>query len=243
MHRCLVQTEQLLSSPCRLDREAARHLQSVLRVQVGDRVQLFDGKGRTRVMGVTEATKQGLALEAVADVAETPRPSPVVTLFVCISKGKRMDWTIEKAVELGVGRIVPVLSEHTVVRVDADERGAKADRWMRVAEEAARQCGTAWIPEVLPPTPFGEVLKTLAESAPVFVAALRPGAGLLRNALEASPRQAGWFVGPEGDFTAAELDALIASGAIPVTLGPLVLRAETACLYGLCVLRELTLKN
>ena len=238
MHRHLIATENLLADTCEIGREEARHLQAVLRVKPGDRIQLFDGQGRTREAAVTAVGKQGLALAAVAAVVEHPHPACRLTLFACVSKGKRMDWTIEKAVELGVSEIVPVISGRTIVRVDADDADAKAGRWMRVAEEAARQCGAAWLPQVRPPVAFGDSLARVREVSPVFVAALSAEARPLREAAAAypAPGQAGWFVGPEGDFTPDELAALLRVGAVPVSLGHHVLRAETACLYGLCAL-------
>jgi len=239
MHRCLVTTEQLLAETVALEREAARHLQTVLRVGVGNRVVLFDGRGRTRTVVVSDARRHSLTLSATEPVVEYPRPRCALTLFVCISKGNRMDWTVEKAVELGVAAIAPVLSERSVVRLDADDRPAKTGRWTRVAEEAARQCGAVWLPDMLTPMVFADALPFVTRASPVFVAALAPGVRPLREALAtyaAPPEQAGWFVGPEGDFTPAELDALRAAGAIPVSLGRHVLRAETACLYGLCAL-------
>ncbi|MDR2850316.1 MAG: 16S rRNA (uracil(1498)-N(3))-methyltransferase [Verrucomicrobiota bacterium] len=233
MHRQLVTAAELSRDTLTLDREASRHLLTVLRVKPGARVQLFDGHGRTREAMVAAVEKHGLALAAAGTCAAHPRPVCAVTLFVCVIKGARMDWTVEKATELGAARIVPVVSERTVARP------ADSSRWQRIAEEAARQCGSAWLPEIPAPLPFTAALPLVARAAPVFVAALTPGARPLRHALAAQaapPQQAGWFVGPEGDFTPAELDALAASGAIPVSLGPLVLRAETACLYGLCAL-------
>lgn len=182
-------------------------------------------------------SKYALCLAAVEPVVAHPKPTCTLTLYVCISKGKHMDWTIEKAVELGVARIVPVISDRTIVRVDADDRDAKADRWMRIAEEATRQCGRAWLPEILAPRSFKESLVLVKQTIPTFVAALTPDAQPLRNfLLPPPPSQAGWFVGPEGDFTPDELKFLLDAGAVPVSLGPLVLRAETACLYGLCAL-------
>jgi 16S rRNA (uracil1498-N3)-methyltransferase len=238
MHRHLVTTAELLADALTLERGAARHLQTVLRVKPGDQVTLFDGRGRTRLAVITSAEKHGLSLAAEAPAQECPRPACRLTLFACVSKGSRMDWTVEKAVELGVSALVPVLSERTVVRLDAEDADAKAGRWSRVAEEAARQCGAAWLPEIAPPAPFKAVLAAVSRTRPTFVAALAPTARPLREALAAhpAPPQAGWFVGPEGDFTPAELDALLAAGAEPVSLGPQVLRAETACLYGLCAL-------
>ena len=238
MHRHFTTAENLLSDACTIGREEARHLQTVLRVKPDDRVQLFDGQGRTREAVVSAVGKHGLTLTAAAPVVEHPSAVCRLTLFACVSKGKRMDWTIEKAVELGVSEIVPVISGRTIVRIDADDADAKSGRWVRVAEEAARQCGTAWLPRVCPPMAFGESLARVREVSPVFVAALSPDARPLRDAVTAypAPKQAGWFVGPEGDFTPDELDALLRAGAVPVSLGRNVLRAETASLYGLCVL-------
>ena len=239
MHRCLVKTEELLADACALGRDEARHLQTVLRVKPGEQVCLFDGQGRTRRAAISAVEKHGLSLVADAPVQMHLPPPCRITLFACVSKGSRMDWTVEKAVELGVGRIVPVISERTIVRLDAEDGIAKAARWARVAEEAARQCGAAWLPEIAPPVSFKACMPIVTKTAPVFVAALTPAAKPLRNALSgfaSPPPFAGWFVGPEGDFTPAELDALLASDAIPVSLGQQVLRAETACLYGLCAL-------
>ena len=238
MHRHLTTSENVLADTCVIGREEARHLQTVLRVKPNDHIQLFDGQGHTREVVVTVADKHGLTVAAAAAVVEHPRVACRLTLFVCVSKGKRMDWTVEKAVELGVAEIVPVISDRTIVRVGGDDADAKADRWMRVAEEAARQCGTAWLPQIHPPTSFSDSLVRVQSTPPVFVAALSPTASLLRDAVSTCPppKQAGWFVGPEGDFTPDELDALLKAGAIPVSLGRNVLRAETASLYGLCAL-------
>jgi len=239
MHRCLVQPDQLLAEACALGRDEARHLQTVLRVKPGERVTLFDGRGRTRLAVVSAVEKHGLSLTADAPVQEHPTPPCHIALFACVSKGKRMDWTVEKAVELGAAQIVPVISDRTIVRLDADDGDAKADRWLRVAEEAARQCGAVWLPDIVQPVSFRESLRRVEAARPVFVAALTASAQPLRSALACHatpPPRAGWFVGPEGDFTPDELDALLAAGAVPVSLGQQVLRAETACLYGLCAL-------
>jgi 16S rRNA (uracil1498-N3)-methyltransferase len=240
MHRCLVTTEQLLAETCALGRDEARHLKTVLRIKPGANVTLFDGHGRTRIVVVAALSKDSLVFSALEPVRTWPPPPCRITLFACVSKGGRMDWTVAKAVELGAFSIVPVISERTVVRLDdAGEGVAKAGRWSRVAEEAARQCQAVWLPEIHAPVTFAESLRLVEETAPVFVAALTPSATPLRQALAdygAPPARAGWFVGPEGDFTPAELQSLLDAGAIPVSLGSHVLRTETACLYGLCAL-------
>ncbi|MBQ9431632.1 MAG: 16S rRNA (uracil(1498)-N(3))-methyltransferase [Kiritimatiellae bacterium] len=242
MHRCLVQTETVLSNAGELDRERAHHLLNVLRVRDGDVVEFFDGCGHTRKMTVRPFAKRGLGFSAAEPAVAVARPSVALTLFACVSKGKRMDWTVEKAVELSVSRIVPVLSERTVVKIAPEECAQKAERWMRVAEDAARQCDAAWLPEILPPVGFQEAVEMLPTAAPVFFGALLPKVRLFRDGLrpwlDCPPKQAGWFVGPEGDFSPDEMDRLIAAGAEPVGLGDRILRTETACIYGLCVLNS-----
>lgn len=246
MHRSLVSTEMIMGDQISFDREAARHLQTVLRLREGDLVMLFDGKGHTRPARISASSRHALTLTPAEEISTTPPPRCAISLFACISKGKRMDWTIEKAVELGVSQIIPVLSENTVVKIAPSERMEKAERWLRVAEDAARQCGSAWLPEILPPEPFADALKRVSSSFPTFVAALTTQTQPFQSAVTqypTVPTRAGYFVGPEGDFTDEEMTSLLRAGAIPVSLGPLVLRAETACLYGLSILNAVFLSQ
>jgi 16S rRNA (uracil1498-N3)-methyltransferase len=243
MHRHFLETSRFSSSPTlALSRDEARHLQTVLRVKEGDAIELFDGQGLTAPARVAGVERHGLRLELTTAPVRHAPPACRLVLFACVSKGKRMDWTVEKAVELGAGRIVPVISDRTIVRLDDDEADGKADRWTRVAIEAARQSGSAWLPAIDAPVPLAQAGALVQSSAPVFVAALTPDARPMRQVLAAlrasgrTPATAGWFVGPEGDFTPDELRLLLDAGAIPVSLGRQVLRAETACLWGLCVL-------
>lgn len=245
MHRHHIETSRLLSPSLTLARDEARHLQTVLRVEDGELVELFDGHGHTATARVLATGPKQLRLELLAPPTCHAPPACAMTLFACISKGKRMDWTVEKSVELGVSRIVPVISDRTIVRLDEEDAGEKVSRWLRVAVEAARQSGAAWLPAIDTPLPLAETGTLVRACAPVFVAALVPEARPMRQVLadlrapQGGPgalRTAGWFVGPEGDFTPGELQLLLASGALPVSLGSQVLRAETAAIWGLCVL-------
>jgi len=239
MHRCLVSTEQILSDSISLNKEESRHLKTVLRIQQGTPVELFDGKGLTCSASITLVEKNSISITPASEAVLQAGPACAITLFACISKGKRMDWTVEKATEIGVTQVVPVISDRTIVRLSPQECASKAERWRRVAEDAARQCGTAWIPEITPPLTFVQSLTLIAGSPPVFTAALTSDAIPLREAVAeftTAPPTAGWFVGPEGDFTTDELDQLRLHSTRFVSLGTNVLRAETASLYGLCVL-------
>ena len=239
MHRLFVDTLELENDSPALSKAAANHLK-VLRPKDGEKIELFDGAGRSR-----EFSFKGGALSPVGEVSLSPRPASL-TLFACVTKGSRWDWTIEKATELGATRIVPVISERTIVRIPADERETKRARWMRIAEDAARQSDAKWLPEVLAPVDFAESLALVRETT-CFVGALTtpPPQPLLQALMDSRqsrslflvPRSLSIFVGPEGDFTPAELSALCEI-ATPVTFGASVLRAETAAIYGLSVLKS-----
>ena len=241
MYRHPVTPAQLLQPRLVLERADARHLQTVLRVSEGLPIELFDGCGRTVRHTITACGRDGLTLEQAAPPVAHPAPACRLALVACVSKGKRMDWTLEKAAELGASRMVPVLSERSVVQIDSpDEAAAKQERWRRIAIEATRQCGSAWAPEVAPPRPFRLILPELAATDPLLAAALTPAARPLREVLAAlpssPPREAAWIVGPEGDFTPGEIEALRDAGARLCSLGHNILRTETAAIYGLAVL-------
>lgn len=239
MHRYHIDSARLLSDSILLNKDESRHLKTVLRVQRGAAIQLFDGTGHTRNALVESIDKNSISIIPTGEALLHSKPKCAISIFVCISKGKRMDWSVEKAAELGAATIIPVISRHTIVRLSEKERINKAERWRRVAHDALRQCGGAWLPEIHVPVDFADALKLVSDCSPVFTAALSDDAIAMRDALqqiETPPQQAGWFVGPEGDFTAQELEQLRKAGTTFVSLGENVLRAETAAVYGLCVL-------
>lgn len=242
MHRHHVTPGQLVQSPLVLGRIEARHLQTVLRVRQGDVIELFDGRGRTVTARIAACERHGLTLEQTAAPVVHPAPACRLTLAPCVSKGRRMDWTLEKAAELGVGGIMPILSERSVIQLDnPGEADDKQARWQRLVVEATRQCGGAWVPEVTAPLPFNQALPRLRAIRPLLAAALTPDARPLREILAShdaapSPREAAWIVGPEGDFTPGEIERLREASARLCSLGAHVLRTETAAIYGLAVL-------
>lgn len=239
MHRCRVTPSELASDIVRLESGHLRHLHTVLRIKPGNNVTLFDGEGATRRVEVAEVTRERITFVARGPRVSHPLPAPHLTLFACVSKGVRMELTIEKGVELGANRIVPVMAERTIARLDGVKRLAKRERWAQVAAEAARQSQAVWLPEIVAPVDFADSLALVDADMALFVASLAPGATPLWDALaswRSMPRRAGWFVGPEGDFTERELQMLVDAGGKPVDLGAQILRSETACIYGLCVL-------
>ncbi len=235
MHRLLADAAVLGSEEPSLSEGAARHLR-VLRPKDGEEVELFDGAGRSRVYRY-DAGKKGLV--AAAAIVESAKREGLI-LFACVTKGSRWDWTIEKATELGVTRIVPVISERTIVRIGAEERAGKRERWMRIAEEAARQSDAKWLPEIDEAVDFRGALE-IVKGTRCFVGALtKPMPQTILRAVGAADLGGGkplaMFVGPEGDFTPEELAALLEI-AVPVSFGETILRAETAAIYGVSILR------
>ncbi len=235
MHRLLVPSSALSLSRVTLPDAAARHLK-VLRPKPNEEIELFDGQGHLRTYAYSQS-----GLVAAGEIVSVPPLAMRLTLFACVTKGSRWDWTIEKAVELGVARIVPVISKRCIVRLTAAERPAKAQRWRRIAEDAARQSDAAWLPEVLEAVDFPAALEQVKACRRVFVGALaEPPPPPLWTAISdcedaLAEGDYGLFVGPEGDFTPEELAALVVL-ATPVSFGPTVLRAETAAIFGLSVL-------
>jgi 16S rRNA (uracil1498-N3)-methyltransferase len=200
-------------------------------------VQVFDGAGRTVTAELTAGTDPVLAIRTDVDVA---LPRVPVTLVQALPKGRKMDLIVEKATELGAARIVPTITERAISRPAGRSRAEKQARWQRVASTAARQCGTAHVPEVLPVSSFADALAAASSCSLFLVASLQPDAVPLRDALapcrQDPPARVAMLIGPEGDLTPGELEMATQAGAVRVSFGSLVLRVETAALYGLSVL-------
>ncbi len=242
MHRLLVDSAALDMDCAVLSKDCAVHLK-VLRPKDGEGFELFDGQGSVRTYEWSAASRQLVAVRPSDRRAFEP-PQIRTTLFACITKGQRWDWTLQKATELGVSRIVPVVSERTIVRIAPGEEASKGERWRRICEEAARQSDAVWLPEVAAPMDFASAVRTASRTA-CFAGALtmpppEPLAKALAHALAAGDaaggREFSVFIGPEGDFTPVELEELLAV-ATPTSFGPTILRAETAAIYALSVLK------
>lgn len=224
-----------------MNREEAHHALRVLRLRPGDPVVVLDGAGREYHTEVVELGQSTVRLR-VRQQIDVPPPPCQLTLLQAIPKGKLLDSILQKATELGAARVVPLVTERVVTRLDDERSEHKLERWQKVVVEAAKQSGAAWMPRVDPPcSPAG----FLARQEPfdlTLIASLQPGSRHPRECFEAWKRQHGGeprsvciWVGPEGDFTAEEVAAAEAAGALPITLGRLVLRVETAATYCLSI--------
>ena len=220
----------------------AHHALKVLRVRRGERVTVLNGAGLELLCDVQEFDRDKVKL-AVIDRHLHPAPPCQVTLLQAVPKGKIIESIIQKATELGASRIVPLLSERVVAQVGEKDSAQKAGKWQLVAVEAIKQCGSAWLPKVEAPLTPAQFLTRKEKFDLPLVASLQTGSKHPREYFQAfharqgrAPKSICVWVGPEGDFTAAEITAIESEGALPITLGPLVLRSETAAVYCLSIL-------
>jgi 16S rRNA (uracil1498-N3)-methyltransferase len=223
--RIYVEGDRIEADELLLEGDLAHRLSSVLRMRPGDGLTVFDGRGREREASVRELARGRVALTLLADVARSPEPPVPVTLVCAFPRGQRGDWIAEKATELGAACIVPFAAGRSVL----DPGDGRTARWRRLAIEAAEQCGRAVVPVVGGPPPEADLV-LLAD----------PGArSSVREALaDHLPGSVAVYIGPEGGWSDAERDDLAARGAIAVTLGPRVLRVETAAVVALAQVVE-----
>ena len=237
MSRFFVHASAIDGGVVTFDAGETRHLSRVLRLGPGDLVVAVDGDGRELTVRLTAVGPRSAA-GAIVGARERPAESPLrLTLVQGLPKADKMDVIVRMATELGVARVVPILTERSVPRALPERATARLDRWQRVAREAAKQCGRAVVPEVVAPLPVAAWLAgappeglvvCLWESADVALADLLPPPPVACVTL---------VVGPEGGLAAREVDALRAAGAIVGGLGPRILRTETAGPAALAVLQ------
>lgn len=217
-------TDVPVSGRAILSGDEARHLARVLRAKVGEQVTLFDGRGRAWPARVKAIGRSDVELETDDPVEEPPRRGPTLTIAVSLPKGDRQKWLIEKLTELGVDRLVPLVTERGV----AEATRSAIDRLERGVIEACKQCGRNQLMEIGEAATVSNVVTSKPPSAIGLLADPR-GAPLDHTALDSATDILA-LVGPEGGFTDAEVETARAAGFQPVTLAPHVLRIETAAI-------------
>jgi 16S rRNA (uracil1498-N3)-methyltransferase len=229
-------------SEIHLPADESHHLVAVNRAQTGDTVVAFDGCGNEWICELAGEQKHEALLRVRFHQKAKPLPYEI-TLGQAVPKGQFMDAIVRKATELGAACIAPLESERTIVHLEGDRSDRKVEKWQLAAIEAAKQCGNPYVPEILPLQSAGAFMEGSRGYDLKLIASLQPGAKSLRNALAGfavangrPPRKVLWLVGPEGDFTPAEMSLSKSAGFEPITLGPLVLRCETAAIYALSIL-------
>ncbi len=242
MHRFYLPPERCAGSTLQLDGREAHHALHVLRVKRGEQVVVLDGAGHEFFCEVENGSHDVVELRTTKKNFVPPPPCQF-TLLQALPKGKIIESIIQKSVELGAHRIVPLLTEHVVTQLDDESAELKREKWQQVAIEAIKQCGAAWLPKIETPTTIEGFLARKEKLDLALAGSLQTERCHPRECFrefEAKhgrpPQSVGIWVGPEGDFTLDELKAIEAGGAQPISLGHLVLRVETAAIYCLSIL-------
>ncbi|HZJ38420.1 MAG TPA: 16S rRNA (uracil(1498)-N(3))-methyltransferase [Chthoniobacterales bacterium] len=242
MHRFYLAPDDWHQDALVLKGTEAHHCRNVLRLEPADRVVLFNGQGREITAEIVSSNPVQINLRKLHD-AHTPPLRCRITLGQAIPKGKNMDLIVQKAVEIGAAEIAPILSDRTVVRLDDENGAAKQMKWQSIAIEAAKQCGQNWLPQVQTPQTLIQFFQNQQRFDLQLIGSLQSDAVHLKKILAqysaehgSRPTSVLMLVGPEGDFTPAELSLARSQGCQPITLGPIVLRVETASIYCLSIL-------
>src|SRR5213079_1783481 len=244
MHRFYVSPENWNPDALALSGSEAHHARDVLRTKHGQKLVLFNGLGHEITAEIIDSSGDEIQLRKLHE-AETPPLRRRIILGQAITKGKNMELIVQKAVEIGAAEIAPIISDRTIVQVDYESAAQKQSKWQQVAIEAAKQCGQNWLPRVHTPRKLAELFSMASEESfdLRLIGSLQPDAQHLKKILadysrehEHRPRSVLMLIGPEGDFTPAELSLARRHGCQPITLGPIILRVEAAAIYCLSIL-------
>ena len=238
--RCFIPSSEWSPSRLIANGDEAHHMLHVLRVKAGQPIEAFDGAGKTADAEIVAIQKHRVEMR-VLQQRENPRPAVAITLIQAVPREQKMDLVIQKAVELGVAGIIPVLTRHSLVRIQKDVGNAKQARWDKIAINSAKQCGSVWLPAIVPVQTFADFIKNIPRFDLLLTCSLESDARPLKEILQSvkplAPKSIAFLVGPEGDLSQEEHADVRRAGARPVSLGGLVLRTETAALYALGVLK------
>ncbi|MFC4729608.1 16S rRNA (uracil(1498)-N(3))-methyltransferase [Coralloluteibacterium thermophilus] len=220
----------------RLDADTSAHLLRVLRLQPGQPCVLFNGDGQDYTARLVDAERRGAGVEVIAVAPAAPESPLRIVLAQALARGEKMDLILQKATELGVAAVVPVVSERTEVKLGAERLDKRMAHWRGVIASACEQSGRARLPHLAEPRP----LAAFAADAPAGLRlALDPDGATSLAALDATPTDVVLAIGPEGGFSERDLATLGAAGFAGLRMGPRILRTETAGLAAIAALQAL----
>ena len=219
-----------------LPRDKAHYITNVLRMKAGDSIILFNDSGNTFDATILELTRKSARIK-ITSSSEDNRESPLkVILALAISRGQHMDYALQKAVELGVHKIVPLQTEFSNVKLQDDRIQNKLSHWQNIIISATEQCGRNRLAKLSKPVAFNE---WLTAETPATCVIMQPGSTLSMKDVEPINNELALLIGPEGGFSENELDLAAHKGCISVNFGPRILRAETAVVSGVSVAQQL----
>ncbi len=241
MNRFFVDVENIIEQENYIrmdDQEDRKHILKVLRLNIGDCVEISDGCGYVYIAEIQSISESAIDLKLLEKRKSEAEPDVKITLFQSIPKSDKMEIIIQKTVELGITEIVPVISRRTVVRLHSKNEQKKLERWRKIASEAAKQCKRGIIPNVHPPISFEQMLEQICQYDFVVIPYEKEKELGLKDLLKnrgPAWKKIGIVIGPEGGFAEEEISTAKRAGAVSVTLGPRILRTETAGFVALSI--------
>lgn len=219
--------------------EDGRHIARSLRMRPGEKLTLCNGDGDDFLCEITDISGDDVTLDILERRDSVGEPSVQVTVYQGLPKSDKMDWIAQKSVEAGVTRLVPMMTARCVSRPDSKSAGKKRDRWQKIAEEAAKQCGRGRLPEVAMLMDFSDAVKEAAERGEIIFF-YEGGGTSLRQLVSDDTKQVSIFIGPEGGFAEEEVALAKSYGAKIGSLGTRIFRTETAATAALAAIMALT---
>ena len=242
MHRFFLPPNLVVQPELTLDARESHHAVNVLRIREGERVVVLDGAGIECLCEVIAVDNKAVRLAVKEQNKHEPLPYKI-TLLQAMTRAKSMEFIVQKATELCVHRIVPLSAERSVIQVDAVDAKAKVEKWRTIAIDSIKQCGCPWLPEIEEPVAPRQYLSRNEAADLPLIASLQVNSRHPREHVEGfimehnrAPKTISVWIGPEGDFTPAESNDILSEGVLPITLGKVVLRSETAAVYCLSAL-------
>lgn len=218
--------------------EQARHIGKSLRMKIGDMLMVTDGSGKDYGCQISEMTKDTVTLDICYEQASKSEPSVEVTIYQGVPKGTKLEDIVQKCVELGVTRIVPTLTNRCVSRPDEKSAQKKNVRYQKIALEAAQQSGRGIVPEIAPMMTLKQAIAN--DTADTKIVFYEGGGEPLRDIIDENTKSVSIYIGSEGGFDADEVDMIVNAGAVKATLGPRILRTQTAPVCALSCIMMLT---
>lgn len=238
MQRYFIKSNQMNKNMITILGDDVHHIKRVMRFREGTQIICVDGKGHDYLVEIIKMTGEAVYCKILKIVPSEGEAKLQISLAQALPKGDKWEWILQKGTELGVTQFYPFTSERTVVKVHSEKVKKKLLRWQRIVKEAAEQAQRGKIPEVHPPIKWDSLLSIIKQQEHVWIA-YEKGGQSIRSCLERRGDKCKvlLIIGPEGGFSPFEIDEAVKAGAVPITLGPRILRTETASLVGLsCIL-------
>jgi len=238
MQRYFVQRDQIKENRIIIVGDDVHHIKRVMRFRKGTNIICADGKGNDYLTEIVELTKEAVICKIISITPSKGETKRELVLAQALPKGDKWEWILQKGTELGVTSFYPFFSARTLVKIHPEKLEKKLKRWQRIVKEAAEQAHRGVLPVIHPPLRWDSLLSLVQKQSNVLIAYEKGGRPIRACLEERQEQTSAWLIiGPEGGFAPDEIEAAKNAGAVPVTLGPRILRTETASIVGLtCIL-------